>query len=188
MNKSTLVGAAMMTVAAVAVPMLAWSADENSINPPQTNEQSAQGGATADHMGGPMMMHEDMGRMMMRMMRRHMDESPQQACIDRLARRAGFIASIGFRLNLTPVQKPLWDKVVAASQAAEDNQRKLCDALPASAQDRDKQTIIDRMNHWQEMLQARLQGLQQAEPAVQALYQTLTPDQKAILDRPFRRG
>jgi hypothetical protein len=37
-------------------------------------------------------------------------------------------------------------------------------------------------------MQAQLQGLQQTGPAVQALYQALTPDQKAILDHPFHRG
>ena len=78
--------------------------------------------------------------------------SPQQACIDRLARRAGFVASIGFKLNLTADQKPLWDKLMAATQSAEDNQRKLCAALPASADDRGKQTVIDRMNHRQQVL------------------------------------
>ena len=60
--------------------------------------------------------------------------------------------------------------------------------LPASADDRGKETLIDRMNHRQQMLQAQLQALQQTEPAVQALYEKLTPEQKAIVDHPFRRG
>jgi hypothetical protein len=114
--------------------------------------------------------------------------SPQQACVDRIARRAGFVATMGFKLNLTADQKPLWDKVVAATQTAEDNQRKLCSSLPASADDRGKETIVNRMDRRQQVLQAQLQGLQQTEPAVQALYQALTPEQKAILDHPFRRG
>jgi LTXXQ motif family protein len=188
MSRSTLAGAVMIAVAAVAVPVVAWSAGDADTNPSQAGEPSPQGGPMADHMGGPMMMHGDMGRMMMRMMHRHINVPPRQACIDRLARRAGFIASIGFRLNLTPAQKPLWDKVTAAAQTAQDAQRKLCEALPASVEARGKETVIDRMNHWQQMLQARLQGLQQAEPAVQALYQTLSPEQKAILDHPFQRG
>jgi hypothetical protein len=116
------------------------------------------------------------------------DVSPQQMCVDRLARRAGFVASIGFKLNLTPDQKPLWDKVVTATQGAQDTQRKLCDALPASADDRGKETVIDRMKHREQMLQAQLQAMQQTEPAVQALYDKLTPEQKAIVDHPFRRG
>jgi hypothetical protein len=114
--------------------------------------------------------------------------SPQQACIDRIARRAALVATIGFRLNLTADQKQLWDKVVEASQAAQANEKQTCAALPTSAEARGKETIIDRMNQRQQMMQARLQGLQQTESAVQALYQALTPDQKTILDHPFRRA
>jgi hypothetical protein len=44
------------------------------------------------------------------------------------------------------------------------------------------------MKQREQMLSAQLQGLQQTEPAVEALYQSLTPQQKAILDHPFRRG
>jgi hypothetical protein len=169
MKKSTLVGAAMMTVAAAAVivPVLAWS--QSPPSPPP-------GGS--DH--GPM--HPGGWGRWAR------DVSPQQACVDRLARRAGFVASIGFTLNLTAAQKPLWDKVVAANQATEDAQRQLCTSLPASADDRGKETIVDRMNHREQMLQAQLQGLQQTAPAVQALYQSLTPEQKTIVDHPFHRG
>jgi len=171
MNKSTLVGAAMITVAAVAVPMLAWS---QSPPPPP---------GAADGPGGPehgMMMRRGWGPWAR-------DVSPQQACVDRLARRAGFIASMGFKLNLTADQKPLWDKLLAATQAAEENQRQLCAQLPASADARDRETMIDRLNHRQQVLQAQLQALQQTEPAVQALYDKLTPDQKTLLDHPFRR-
>ena len=183
MNKSMLAGAALVAVAAVAAPaVVAWS--QSSPSPPPAGGSGA--GPMDDHMGGPRMMHGgEMGRMMMR---EHMNEAPRQACIDRLAHRAGFVASMGFKLNLTAEQKPLWDKVLAATQAAQDNQRKLCEVLPANAADRDKLTVIDLMNHRQQMLQAQLQGLQQAQPAVQALYDKLTPEQKAIIDHPFRRG
>ena len=77
---------------------------------------------------------------------------------------------------------------MAANETAQAGERRLCDALPANAQDRDKQTLIDRLNHRQQVLQTKLQALQQVEPAVQALYQSLTPDQKAIVDHPFKRG
>jgi hypothetical protein len=171
MNKSTLAGAAMVAVAAVAVPVIAWS------QTPAPPAAAAAGAERGEHGG----MHPGWDRWAN-------DVSPQQACIDRIARRAGFVASMGFKLNLTADQKPLWDKVVAATQTAQDNQRKLCGSLPATAEDRGKQTVIDRMNHRQQMLQAQLQGLQQTQPALQALYDKLTAEQKAILDHPFRRG
>jgi hypothetical protein len=182
MNKSTLAGAAMIAVAAVAAPaVMAWSQ-----SPPPPPPPAAGGSGAPDAAGGPGgpghgEMHHGWGH-------GGMNRSPQQACVDRLARRAGFIASIGFKLNLTVDQKPLWDKVVAATQAAEAEQRRLCSALPATAEDRGKLTVIERMTHREQVLQAQLQALQQTEPAVQALYQALSPEQKAILDHPFRRG
>jgi hypothetical protein len=171
MSKSTIAGAAMIAVAAMALPVMAWSQ-----NPPQPAPA-----ATAPDKPDHDMHHHGWGRF-------GKNESPQQACQDRIAKRAGFVAYIGAKLNLTPDQKPLWDKVVAASQAAQANEAKTCAALPASANDRGKETIIDKMNHRQAMMQAQLQGLQQTQPAVQALYQTLTPDQKAVVDHPFHRG
>ena len=175
MNKSTLAGAAMLAAAAVAMPaMLAWSQ-----SPPPRPPAGAAPGAP----GGPG--HEGMRGGWGRWAR---NLSPQQACVDRIARRAGFIASIGFKLNLTPDQKPLWDKLVAATQSSQDAQRKLCGALPPSKEDFGKLTVMDRIKHREQVLQAQLEGLQQTEPAAQALYDKLTPAQKAIVDHPFRRG
>jgi hypothetical protein len=182
MKKSMLAGAAMVAVAAVAVPVIGWSQ-----SPPPAAPAGGPGGAAGDHMGDRMggAGHEGM---MHRGWERWANKSPQQACVDRIARHAGVIAAIGFKLNLTSDQKPLWDKVLAATQSGEDAQRKLCDALPANAQDRGKLTALDRLHHREQVLQARLQAMQQADPAVQALYNQLTPQQKQILDHPFRRG
>jgi LTXXQ motif family protein len=177
MTTTMLTAAAIVVAAAIGVPVLAWS---QTPAPPST-ASAGPGGP-----GGPG--HGPMGREGMARRWGMTNRSPQQACVDRLARRAGFVAAMGFKLNLTADQKPLWDKVLAATEAAQDGQRKLCAALPASAEDRGKETVIDRMNHRQQMLQAQLQALQQTEPAVQALYEKLTPEQKAMVDRPFRRG
>ena|SRR5579872_1069712 len=179
MKKSMIAGAVMVAAAAVAVPVIGWS---QSPPPPASAGAPGPGGPGGDHMGGPMH-HEWAGRMMA-----WRNKSPQQACVDRLARHAGLIASIGFKLNLTSDQQPLWDKLVSVTQNAEDAQRKLCDALPANAQDRDKLTAIDRLHHREQVLQAKLQAMQQADPAVQALYDKLTPAQKEVLDHPFKRG
>lgn len=174
MNKSTLAGAAMVAAAALAVPAIAWSQSPTPPGPGAAGPERSEHGE----------MHHGMGMMG----RWAKDMSPQQACIDRIARRAGFVASMGFKLDLTADQKPLWDKIVTATQASQDNQRKVCASMPTSAEDGDKQTIVDRISHQQQMLQAQLQGLQQIQPAVQALYDKLTPEQKAMVDHPFRRG
>jgi len=41
------------------------------------------------------------------------------------------------------------------------------------------------MDRMQQFLQTQLNGLQAAKPLVQALYQSLTPEQQAILNRSF---
>jgi len=179
MDKVTLAGAVMIAVAAATLPtVMAWS------------QSSPPAGAEAGGPRGPGAGHEGPGREGMHRggERWAHDVSPQQACVDRIARRAGFVAAMGVKLNLTANQKPLWDKLLTATQSAQDSQRKLCDALPTSRDSADKLTVIDRMHHHEQMLQTRLQGLQQVEPAVQALYQSLTPEQKVVLDHPFQRG
>ncbi len=180
MNRSMLAGAALIAVAAVAAPIMAWSDD----NPNAASPQAAQGG---DRHGGGMWRHEGMRQGMLGRMGWGANRSPQQMCEERLARRAGFVAYVGARLNLTAEQKPLWDKLQAATQAAQDKQRQLCTTLKPAAE-RGQETVLDRMSQREQMLSARLDGLRQVEPAAQALYQALTPEQKAIVDHPFRRG
>src|SRR5437763_2328700 len=120
-------------------------------------------------------------------MREAMNRSPRERCEERLARRAGFIAYTVAKLNLTAQQKPLWDKLNASMQSAGDKERQLCDKLPAEAGSQGQQTILDRMSGREQFLQARLQAMQQTRPALEALYNALTPEQKAVVDHPFRR-
>jgi hypothetical protein len=87
------------------------------------------------------------------------------------------------KLNLTPEQRPLWDRVQSAAQAEEQKERQLC----ASRKSAGETTLPDRMDRMQQFLSMRLEAVQSAKPAVQALYQALTPEQRAILDHPFRR-
>ncbi len=187
MNRSMVAAAALAASIAIATPMLAWSAD----NPPQpTPAAPAQQGTPG--MGGMQGMKDRMGPMgrhpgWMRemMMRRMMRFSPQQRCEERLARRAGMVAYVVAKLNLTAEQRPLWDTLSALLQSARDKQRQLCAALKPAGQ-RGQETILNRIDRREEFLSARLQALQQARPALQQLYQALTPEQKAIVDHPFR--
>ena len=87
------------------------------------------------------------------------------------------------KLDLTPEQRPLWDKVESIAQSEQQKERQLCAALKP----RDETTVLDRLDRMQQFLSGRLEALQAAKPAVQALYQALTPEQRAIFDHPFRR-
>jgi periplasmic protein CpxP/Spy len=174
MNKSILAGAALLAAGAVAVPMLAWSAD----TPAQPAASApAQPGGDNHGMGEH---HHGWGH-------HGAMRSPQQRCESGIARRAARAAYVEALLNLTPEQRPLAAKVDAALQGAADKEHQLCAALPTDATAAPA-TLIDRMNRREQIMQARLDGMKQVQPALQALYAALTPQQKATLDHPFHRG
>jgi hypothetical protein len=180
--KRTFLAIALAGATAITIPILARSADNPDVLYAQAAPMAEQWGAGGDEeqagrRGWPMMR----GMMMRRMMMRQGD--PQERCIDRLARHAAHRAYIEAKLNLTAQQQPLWDKVQSAAQTEEQKERQLCASLKPGAEP----TVLDRMDRMQQFLSARLEGLQAAKPAVQALYQALTPEQQAIFNRPFRR-
>jgi hypothetical protein len=174
--------AALAATTAIAIPMLARSAED-------TETQQAQAAPTGEHWDGGREhwmrgeegsgMHGWRGMMHHTMMRRN----PQERCEERLAWRAAMRAYAEAKLNLTAEQRPLWDKVQNAAQAEEQKERQLCTTLKPGG----GSTLLDRMDRMQQFLSTRLEGLQLAKPSVQALYQALTPEQQAILDHPFRR-
>jgi hypothetical protein len=179
--RKTLLAIALAAIAAIAIPVIARSADDPDSLYAQAEPMGRLWGADAGRgeprrHGGPMM-H---GMMMRHMMR---DGDPQERCTERLARRSAMRAYAEAKLNLTAEQRPLWDKVQNAVQAEEQKERQLCAGLKPGAE----ATLLDRMDRMQQFLSTRLDGLQSAKPAVQALYQALTPEQRTILDHPFRR-
>jgi hypothetical protein len=183
--KRTLLAIALAGAAAITIPILARSADDPDAQYAQAAPMGGQPGAEdsrdeGGRRGWPMMRGEMMHRMMMHRMR--MNRDPQQWCTDRLARRAARLAYVQVKLNLTAQQQPLWDKVQSAAQAEEQKEAQLCASLKAGTEP----TLLDRMDRMQQFLSARLEGLQSAKPALQALYQALTPEQQAILNRPVR--
>jgi hypothetical protein len=182
MNKSLVAGAALIAGIAIAAPMLAWSASTSEPQIAQAGpDQRAGGGGWDRGDGGMAGQHHGWMR---GMMHRMMQLQPRQRCEERLARRAGRVAYMAAKLNLTPEQKPLWDKLQSTMQSAADKQRQLCASLPAEG---GQGTMLDRASRREQFLSARLQGLQQARPALEQLYQALTPEQKAIVDHPFMR-
>ncbi len=172
----TVLAAALAAGVLVAAPFVAGLAQNPSSEPPPAAAPEKGGGPAMG--GGPMPMRH----MMMHRMWRGGD--PQERCIDRLAWRAARRAYVETKLDLTAAQRPLWDKVESAAQTEEQKERQLCAALKGSA----APTVVERMARMQQFLSARLDGLAAAKPAVEALYQALTPAQQAILDHPFRRS
>ena len=182
--KVTLIAIALAAAVATAVPILAKSADDPDTlyaqAAPPAGRPGAAGGGPEEREGGRWPMMHGMMHRMHGMMRR----DPQQWCLDRLARRAATRAYVGVKLNLTPEQQPLWDKVQNAAQAEEQQERQLCASLKPGVEP----SLLERMDRMQQFLQARLNGLQATRPAVQTLYQSLTPEQQAILNHPHPFG
>ena len=176
MNR-TLLAASLAATVAIAVPLLARSAEDGDIRYAQAGPMGADSG---DH---AMPGHDRPGMRGMMMHRMMMRQDPQERCADRLAWRAARRAYVEAKLNLTAQQQPLWDKAQSAEQTEEQKERQLCASLKPGGEP----TMLDRMDRMQQFLSARLEGLQAAKPAVQALYQALTPEQQAIFNRPFRR-
>lgn len=172
----TVLAAALAAGVLVAAPFVAGFAQDPDPQDAPAATAEAGGGPAAG--GGPMpMRHMMMHRMWMR-------GDPQERCIDRLAWRAARRAYVETKLDLTAAQRPLWDKVQSAAQTEEQKERQLCAALKGAA----APTVVDRMARMQQFLSARLDGLAAAKSAVEALYQALTPAQRAILDHPFGRS
>jgi len=112
------------------------------------------------------------------------NEQHQRFCTERYARTAGRLAYLEARLELTAEQRPLWEKWHDAAISGADQQRALCRQSPFGSDTRP--TIVQRYAHFGQMTAARAQSLQTAQPALEALYQALSPEQRGVLDRPAR--
>jgi len=111
---------------------------------------------------------------------------PKDFCLNRFARTAGHLAYTEAKLQLTVSQRPLWDKWQAAVSAGAQKERDSCLAsLPA----KDAQpTALDRDDRLQKMLAMKADNLKAARPALVALYDSLTPEQRAVFDHPRPMG
>jgi hypothetical protein len=177
--KKTLLATVLAVTTAVALPILAYSAEDPDTQQHWTDERGGGPGHWTHRDDGPGM-GGWRGMMMHRMM---MHRDPKERCEERLAWRAAMRAYTEAKLDLTPEQRPLWDKVQSVAQAEEQKERQFCREPKEAAE----ATMLSRLDRLQQLLSTRLEALQAAKPAVQALYQALTPEQRAIFDHPFRR-
>jgi LTXXQ motif family protein len=107
-------------------------------------------------------------------------------CLDRFARKAGHLAYLEAKLRLTTDQQPLWDKWQQAVTAGAQQERDDCLAsLPSEGA---RLTALDRDARLQKMLAIRVDTLKAARPALTALYDSLTPDQRTTFDHPRPMG
>lgn len=104
-------------------------------------------------------------------------------CIKHFARSAGRLAYLEASLQLTADQQPIWEKWRQAVAAGAEKERNDCLAdLPAAGH---RPTALDRDSHLEKMMATKVAALEAARPALEALYQSLTPEQKEAFDRPM---
>jgi hypothetical protein len=112
--------------------------------------------------------------------------SPKAFCEERIARRIGNRAYLKARLDLKPDQMSAWDAFQKAADEASAKEKAKCASLPTEM--KEPPSLTDRLGRQEEMMKARLESMQAVKPTLLALYDKLTPDQKAVLDRPMMGG
>ena len=108
--------------------------------------------------------------------------SPKAACIDMVARRIGDRAYVKAKLELKPDQMTAWNAFEKAADEASAKSMARCQTLPTEMKERP--TYLDRLTMQDDMMKARIATIEAVKPSLTALVAVLTPEQKAVLDRP----
>ncbi len=108
--------------------------------------------------------------------------NPKSFCLDRVARRAGNRTYLKIKLDLKADQMAAWDAFAKASDAADVKDTARCNALPSEMKERPN--YVDRLGMEEAYMKARVERIEAVKPSLTALYNTLSPEQKASLDRP----
>jgi predicted short-subunit dehydrogenase-like oxidoreductase (DUF2520 family) len=175
MNRSMIAGLAL--VCGIGMAAAAGAADDKPASRASAEIGAGMDGGMGEH-GGTMGGHHAR-----HMMHRMMQMSPQQRCEEHLARRAAGMAYTVTKLKLTAEQRPLWDSVNTILQGSRERGMQLCATLQSGPG-----TALDRLNRREQFLTAHLQAVQQVKPALEQLYRSLTPEQKAVIDNSPQRG
>ncbi|HTZ79685.1 MAG TPA: Spy/CpxP family protein refolding chaperone [Stellaceae bacterium] len=101
--------------------------------------------------------------------------------VDRVEAR---ITDLHSRLKITPQQQSQWD---AFAQVMRDNAKAMTAALDQRAQmEASKtETAVDDMKSYQAITQAHADGMTKLVPAFEALYDSMSPEQKKNADEVF---
>jgi hypothetical protein len=110
--------------------------------------------------------------------------SPRARCLDEIAREAGLRSYIAAKLNLSARQKVLWQRLERAAISGADTRRKACANLPMTALVTPPPLPL-LMTQEKQLLAARLAELIEVQPALAAVYDSLSAEQRAVLDPPF---
>lgn len=108
--------------------------------------------------------------------------NPKAFCLDRVARRAGNRTYLKIKLDLKPEQMTAWNNFAKASDDADVKDTARCNALPTDMKERPN--YVQQLTLEETYMKARVERIEAVKPSLVALYDSLSPEQKAVLDRP----
>jgi hypothetical protein len=108
--------------------------------------------------------------------------NPRAACNDDIDRHAALSGYLKSKLRLQGAQKDAWQKIEVAAGPAVETLRTLCDELPQSPAARP--SMPDAIAFGEKQLAAKAAFLRAIRDPLRALYETLSPDQRAALEPP----
>jgi hypothetical protein len=106
----------------------------------------------------------------------------REMCADRYAHDVAKVAYLETRLAPTAAQRSAFENWKSAVLGAAKSQQDACQAHMHDFSH--PPSVVDREAGEQMMLKSRLAALDAELPALRSLYDALTPEQKALLDRP----
>jgi hypothetical protein len=129
---------------------------------------------------------QDMGSARPTAEHRHGDMAAwhKEMCTDRYAHEASRLAYIQAKLSLSEPQSALFAKWRQAVLDQGTKERAAC--LDLTPKGDSKPTFLEREAHMEKVLALKLQGLQATRPALEALYNSLSDEQKTIFDHASR--
>jgi LTXXQ motif family protein len=104
----------------------------------------------------------------------------KQRCDDHYARAAGRLAFIEAKLGVSESQRPTFDRWRDIVLHEAQSRKETC--LAHQFVPGEQHTAIEREAMMEKRLETRLAALKAQEPALDALYQSLSPEQKAEFD------
>ena len=108
--------------------------------------------------------------------------APRVACEDEIDRLAGIVGYLKSKERLEGDQKSAWDKVETAAAPGLAKLRALCADLPSYPGG--PPALPARVDFMAKQMTARAELLSAIREPLRALYDTLSPDQRALLDMP----
>jgi hypothetical protein len=106
--------------------------------------------------------------------------APRAACEEEVDRLMGLVGYLKSKLLLQDDQKAAWLKVELVAVPVVEKMRDLCARLPS--QPVPQPHLLERIDFIEMQTAARLELLRAVHDPLRALYETLSPDQRAILE------